>query len=237
MKRTIVETEDGSKTIHIADLNESYHSIHGAVQEAYHVFIKNGLNLFLNQSKEINILEIGLGTGLNAFISFLEAEKNHIKINYVGVEKFPVSEAEFSQINYFEDVFKFYPEFEGRRSEFKLNYLKMFSCPWEEENFISEHFSLIKLEKDFFELNGEEKEKYDLVYFDAFGSQVQPELWEEELLTIVADLTKSSSVITTYAAKGTFKRGLKLNGFQVKKYPGPPGKREMMVGFKNFENE
>ena len=79
MKRTIVETEDGSKTIHIADWNESYHSIHGAVQEAFHVFIKNGLNLFLNKYKEINILEIGLGTGLNAFITLLEAEKKTVK--------------------------------------------------------------------------------------------------------------------------------------------------------------
>ena len=237
MKRTIVETEDGSKTIHIADWNESYHSIHGAVQEAYHVFIKNGLNLFLNQYKEINILEIGLGTGLNAFITMLEAEKNHIKINYVGVEKYPVSEEEFSVINYFDDVFKFYPEFENRKEEFLNYYLKMFSCTWEEEHIISDYLTIKKLEKDFFDLKGNVDERFDLVYFDAFGSQVQPELWEEDLLTIVANLTKASSVISTYAAKGSFKRGLKANGFQIKKYPGPPGKREMMVGFKNFENE
>ena len=237
MKRTIVETEDGSKTIHIADWNESYHSIHGAVQEAFHVFIKNGLNLFLNKYKEINILEIGLGTGLNAFITLLEAEKNQLKINYVGVEKYPVSEEEFSVINYFDDVFKFYPEFEERREEFYNYYLKMFSCSWEEEHVISDNLTIKKLEKDFFDLKGNVNERFDLVYFDAFGSQVQPELWEEDLLTIVADLTKESSVVTTYAAKGSFKRGLKSNGFQIKKYPGPPGKREMMVGFKNFDYE
>ncbi len=237
MKRTIVETEDGSKTIHIADWNESYHSIHGAVQEAYHVFIKNGLNLFLAKYREVNILEIGLGTGLNAFITLLESEKNKIKINYVGVEKFPVSEDEFAAINYFEDVFKFYPEFENRRAEFYQFYQKMYACTWEKEQIISDYFTLSKLEKDFFDLNDYATTKFDLVYFDAFGSRAQPELWEEDLLTIVANLTKDCSVITTYAAKGSFKRGLKANGFVVKKYPGPPGKREMMVGFKNFNYE
>lgn len=237
MKRIIVETEDGSKTIHIEDLNETYHSIHGAVQEAFHVFINNGLYFFYNIKKPIKILEIGLGTGLNSFISLLESEKNQLKINYVGVEKYPISAQEFENINYFDDVFKFYPEFENRRSEFYEYYQKMFTSEWENEEEISPYFTLKKLEKDFFELRDYTVNEFDLVYFDAFGSQVQPDLWEEELLTIVANLTKDSSVITTYAAKGTFKRGMKANGFRIEKRPGPPGKREMMVAFKNFSYE
>lgn len=237
MKRIIVETEDGSKTIHIEDLNETYHSIHGAVQEAFHVFINNGLYFFYNIKKPIKILEIGLGTGLNSFISLLESEKNQLKINYVGVEKYPISAQEFENINYFDDVFKFYPEFENRRSEFYEYYQKMFTSEWENEEEISPYFTLIKVEKDFFELRDYTVNEFDLVYFDAFGSQVQPDLWEEELLTIVANLTKDSSVITTYAAKGTFKRGMKANGFRIEKRPGPPGKREMMVAFKNFSYE
>lgn len=237
MKRIIVETEDGSKTIHIEDLNETYHSIHGAVQEAFHVFINNGLYFFYNIKKPIKILEIGLGTGLNSFISLLESEKNQLKINYVGVEKYPISAQEFENINYFDDVFKFYPEFENRRSEFYEYYQKMFTSEWENEVEISPYFTLIKVEKDFFELRDYSDNEFDLVYFDAFGSQVQPDLWEEELLTIVANLTKDSSVITTYAAKGTFKRGMKANGFRIEKRPGPPGKREMMVAFKNFSYE
>ncbi|MBS7332859.1 MAG: tRNA (5-methylaminomethyl-2-thiouridine)(34)-methyltransferase MnmD [Weeksellaceae bacterium] len=237
MKRIIVETEDGSKTIHIEDLNETYHSIHGAVQEAFHVFINNGLYFFYNIKKPIKILEIGLGTGLNSFISLLESEKNQLKINYVGVEKYPISAQEFENINYFDDVFKFYPEFENRRSEFYEYYQKMFISEWENEVEISPYFTLKKLEKDFFELRDYTDNEFDLVYFDAFGSQVQPDLWEEELLTIVANLTKDSSVITTYAAKGTFKRGMKANGFRIEKRPGPPGKREMMVAFKNFSYE
>ena len=237
MKRKIVETEDGSKTIHIEDWNETYHSIHGAVQEAFHVFINNGLNFYKQKEKQIKILEIGLGTGLNSFITLLESEKNQQKIVYYGVEKYPVSAEEFEAINYFEDVFKFYPELENRREEFLAFYQKMYDAEWEKETEISDFFTFKKIEKDFFDLTAEDGNQFDLVYFDAFGSQVQPELWEEDLLTIVANLTKESSVITTYAAKGSFKRGMKANGFKIKKFPGPPGKREMMVGFKNFEYE
>ena len=237
MKRQIVETEDGSKTIHIEDWNETYHSIHGAVQEAFHVFINNGLNFYKEDKKTIKILEIGLGTGLNSFITLLESEANQLKIEYYGVEKFPVSAEEFDAVNYFDDVFKFYPNLIERREEFLGYYQKMFGINWEELTEISPYFAFKKIEKDFFDLTTEDGNKFDLVYFDAFGSQVQPELWEEDLLTIVSNLTKSSSIITTYAAKGSFKRGLKANGFVVKKFPGPPGKREMMVGFKNFEYE
>lgn len=237
MKRIIVETEDGSKTIHIEDLNETYHSIHGAVQEAFHVFVNNGLNFFYSIKNPIKILEIGLGTGLNSFITLLESEKNQLKINYVGVEKYPISEKEFLTINYFDDVFKFYPEFEDRREEFYAYYQKMFTAEWENEVEISANFTLKKLKKDFFDLKNSPDNEFDLVYFDAFGSQVQPDLWEEELLTIVANLTKESSIVTTYAAKGSFKRGMKANGFKIEKRPGPPGKREMMVAFKNFSYE
>lgn len=237
MKRHIVETEDGSKTIHIEDWNETYHSIHGAVQEAFHVFINNGLNFYKDVKIPIKILEIGLGTGLNSFITLLESERNQYTIEYVGVEKYPISADEFQAIDYFDDVFKFYPEFENRREEFIELYQKMFACDWGKSIEITSKFTFKKVEKDFFDLISLDGNEFDIVYFDAFGSQVQPELWEEDLLTIVTNLTKEKSIITTYAAKGSFKRGLKANGFKIKKYPGPPGKREMMVGFKNFEHE
>ncbi len=236
MKRIIQETEDGSKTIYIEDWDETYHSKHGAVQEALHVFIKNGLDHFLDNKNQIKIIEIGYGTGLNAFITLLEAEKNQKPMQYVGIEKFPVSAQEFQLVNYFEDVFKFYPELHSRKNDFLKFYLALFECNWEEWHQISPFFEIKKVEEDFFNLKNIHENEFDLVYFDAFGSKVQPELWEKELLQIVDSLTKSTAIFTTYAAKGTVKRGLKDLNYIVEKRPGPPGKREMMVGLKNFNS-
>lgn len=234
MKRIIQETEDGSKTIYIEDWDESYHSKHGAVQEAFHVFIQNGLHHFKETKDFIKILEIGLGTGLNSFITLIEAEKNKISVQYVGIEKFPVSKEEFELVNYFENVFKLYPELEDRKTEFLEYYQLLFDSNWEKWHKISPYFEFKKVEEDFFNLKNIQEKNVDLVYFDAFGSRVQPELWEKELLEIVDSVTKNSSIFTTYAAKGSIKRGLKDLGYIVQKRPGPPGKREMMVGLKNF---
>ena len=236
MKRIIQETEDGSKTIYIEDWDETYHSKHGAVQEAFHVFIKNGLHHFITDQNKLKIIEIGLGTGLNAFITMLEAEKNKKPIEYVGVEKFPISEKEFELVNYFEDVFKFYPELQSRKKEFEEFYQHLYHCKWEEWIEISEYFKIKKIEEDFFNLKDSLEKEFDLIYFDAFGSKVQPELWEIDLLRIVDSLTKTNAIFTTYAAKGSIKRGLKELGYIVEKRPGPPGKREMMVGLKNINH-
>ncbi len=234
MKRIIQETEDGSKTIYIEDWNESYHSKHGAVQEAMHVFIKNGFSHFIATKKPLKILEIGLGTGLNAFITLLEAEKNQQYVNYVGIEKFPVLKAEFDAIDFFDDVFKFYPELAHRKEELHVIYRYLFLSDWENWQIISPYFRIKKVKDDFFNLKNCNENEFDLVYFDAFGSQIQPEMWEKELFEIIDSTTKSTAIFTTYASKGTVKRGLKELGYVVEKRPGPPGKREMMVGLKNF---
>lgn len=234
MKRRIVETEDGSKTIHIEDWNETYHSIHGAVQEARHVFIQNGLDHYRNLNQPIKILEIGLGTGLNSFITLLESMEHDLQITYIGVEKYPVTKDEFESIDYFEDVFKFYPKLIDRKEEIYALYQQMYTCDWEVAVELNSHFTLKKLEKDFFALKDQQDYGFDLVYFDAFGSQVQPEMWEEELLLMVTNLMKEKSILTTYAAKGSLKRAMKSVGFRVEKRPGPPGKREMMVALRNF---
>ena len=234
MKRIIQETEDGSKTIYIEDWNESYHSKHGAVQEAMHVFIKNGFSHFIATKKPLKILEIGLGTGLNAFITLLEAEKNQQYVNYVGIEKFPVLKAEFDAIDFFDDVFKFYPELAHRKEELHVIYRYLFLSDWENWQIISPYFRIKKVKDDFFNLKNCNENEFDLVYFDAFGSQIQPEMWEKELFEIIDSTTKPTAIFTTYASKGTVKRGLKELGYVVEKRPGPPGKREMMVGLKNF---
>lgn len=237
MKRSILETADGSKTIYIDEWNESYHSVHGAVQEAIHVFINQGLKCFENSIEQLKILEIGYGTGLNCFLTLLVAEQQKISIDYLAVEKFPILIDEFKGVDYFDLVMEKFPEFLTRKEEFRGYYDQLFLAKWEQWETITPRFRIKKEKKDFFDLAQSTDELVDLVYFDAFGSRVQPELWQEDLLKIVSDCMKPVSVFTTYAAKGTVKRGLTKFGFIVKKKPGPPGKREMMVGYRELKDE
>ncbi|MGF1556715.1 tRNA (5-methylaminomethyl-2-thiouridine)(34)-methyltransferase MnmD [Paucihalobacter sp.] len=220
MKRHIITTADGSKTIQIEDWNEQYHSIHGAVQEAQHVFIKNGLHVVT--TSEIHILEIGFGTGLNAFITFLEAEKLGLTINYVGVEAYPVLEEELLQLNYPSIL----------NAESKADYFwQMHGIVWEVTTEVSTNFKLTKQQKFFDEIV--DVEAYHLIYFDAFGARVQPELWDEAMFVSMYKALKKDGVLVTYAAKGSVRRAMQTAGFKVERLPGPPGKREMLRAAKH----
>ncbi len=219
LKRRIITTGDGSKTIQIEDWDEQYHSKHGAVQEAYHVFIAHGLRLFNNTN--VNILEIGFGTGLNAFITFLEARKQQLKVDYVGVEAFPVSMDEVGELDYCSQL---------NANEYQQVFDVMHKSRWEEKIAISEDFSLHKQKKDFRDIN--EANLFNLIYFDAFGARVQPELWTEEVFEKMFRALKKEGVLVTYAAKGSVRRALQAVGFTVERLPGPPGKREMLRGIK-----
>lgn len=214
MKREIIQTLDGSTTIHLQEWNECYHSKHGAIQEAQHVFIKNGLSLF--QNRQISILEIGFGTGLNAFITFLEASKMNQSIDYVGVEGYPISAEEVVLMNYVEEL---------NASSESAVFKKMHESNWEEKIVLRDDFTLTK-KKQFFE-EIDDFEKFDLIYFDAFGYRVQPELWSTEIFRKMYNALKSNSVLVTYAARGVVKRSMIEVGFTVEKLAGPPGKREM----------
>ncbi|MBO0329246.1 tRNA (5-methylaminomethyl-2-thiouridine)(34)-methyltransferase MnmD [[Muricauda] lutisoli] len=215
MKRKIITTGDGSKTIQIEDWDEQYHSKHGAVQEAYHVFIKHGLRLF--QNEKINLLEIGFGTGLNALITFHEAIEQQLQIDYVGVEAFPVSIEEVNQLGYCEQL-----GFE----DLEVSFQKMHSSPWEKTISITPDFSILKQKRDFKQIN--EENLFNLVYFDAFGARVQPELWTEEIFLQMYRALQVNGVLVTYAAKGSVRRAMQAVGFTVERLPGPPGKREML---------
>ncbi|WP_076547745.1 tRNA (5-methylaminomethyl-2-thiouridine)(34)-methyltransferase MnmD [Maribacter ulvicola] len=215
MKREIIITGDGSKTIQIMDWQEQYHSKHGAIQEAYHVFIKSGLDLFKDQ--ELSILEIGFGTGLNAFITLIEYEKRNLQVNYTGVEAYPVSAEELDQLNYLEEL-----ESLSRKDDFDL----MHAASWGQEIEITSNFKLTKQQKLFKEID--DINTFDLVYFDAFGARVQPELWTVEIFQIMFNAMKSGGILVTYAAKGSVRRAMLEVGFRVEKLPGPPGKREML---------
>ncbi|MEZ4809285.1 MAG: tRNA (5-methylaminomethyl-2-thiouridine)(34)-methyltransferase MnmD [Allomuricauda sp.] len=215
MKRKIITTADGSKTIQIEEWDEQYHSKHGAVQEAYHVFIDQGLRLFGNG--HIHLLEVGFGTGLNALITLLESEGLNLKINYVGVEAYPVSLSEIDELGYCSRL---------NAENLQEAFSKMHNCPWETEVEIAQNFSLCKQKKDFGEIN--DTNLFNLVYFDAFGARVQPELWTEEIFSKMYNALRNGGVLVTYAAKGSVRRALQAVGFTVERLPGPPGKREML---------
>ena len=219
MKREIITTSDGSTTIRLPDWDECYHSKHGAIQEAYHVFIKNGLSLF--HGKPVSIMEIGFGTGLNAFITYLESKKNNQQIDYTGVEAYPISSEEIVSMNYVSEL-----NAESETEVFK----SMHECAWEQKNLISEGFSLTKRQQFFNDIN--DVEKFDLIYFDAFGYRVQPELWSTDIFRKMYAALKQDAVLVTYAARGVVKRSMIEVGFRVEKLDGPPGKREMFRAFK-----
>jgi tRNA U34 5-methylaminomethyl-2-thiouridine-forming methyltransferase MnmC len=214
LEREIIQTLDGSTTIHIKEWNECYHSKHGAIQEAKHVFIKNGLALFPDQS--ISILEIGFGTGLNAFITYLESKELGQIIDYVGVEAYPVSADEVLSMNYIEEL---------KAAESEAIFEKMHTCNWEEKITFFDTFTLTKRKQFFEEID--DVEKFDLIYFDAFGYRVQPELWSTAIFDRMYKSLKPNGVLVTYAARGVVKRSMIEVGFTVEKLAGPPGKREM----------
>ncbi|MGM5469868.1 tRNA (5-methylaminomethyl-2-thiouridine)(34)-methyltransferase MnmD [Flavobacteriaceae bacterium LMO-SS05] len=237
MKRHIIITADGSKTIQIEDWNEQYHSVHGAIQEANHVFIKHGLQYYLergslestdsvqekrgeedhSKSSNLSILEIGFGTGLNAFMTFLKAEALKQQIHYTGVEAYPILPEELLQLNYVEQL---------NAETWRKTFESFHHCPWEEVNTMTPYFKLTKQQKDFRDID--DQAKFDLIYFDAFGARVQPELWDEVIFKIMYRALRPNGVLVTYSAKGSVRRAMQAVGFLVEKLPGPPGKREML---------
>lgn len=209
-------TSDGSNTLYVPSLKEHYHSVNGAIQESKHVFIEAG---FLKlQKNNINVLEIGFGTGLNAYLTYLEAKQGDKKIDYIGIELFPLSLEIIRKLNY--------PIKES--SIDKHLYEKMHESEWNQRVYISDFFSLTKLEVDFTQLSLSFKDKFDLVYFDAFAPDKQEEMWSLDIFGFIYNSMEIGGVLTTYCAKGVVRRMLQQVGFFVERIPGPPGKREML---------
>lgn len=219
MKRRIITTSDGSKTIHLEDWNEQYHSKHGAVQEAYHVFIAHGLKCFSDQ--KVNLLEIGFGTGLNALITLMEAGNYGLSINYTGVEAYPVSEEELQALNYIEIL---------NAEKYQDLFLKMHSTAWEIPTVITDKFEITKNKRHFKDIRAEGL--FNLIYFDAFGARVQPELWTVPIFKNMYAALDWNGILVTYSAKGSVRRAMQEVGFDVERLPGPPGKREMLRAVK-----
>ncbi|MGQ1947891.1 tRNA (5-methylaminomethyl-2-thiouridine)(34)-methyltransferase MnmD [Geofilum sp. OHC36d9] len=217
-KIELMVSEDGSTTLYRPDLDEHYHSVHGAVQESLHVFINAGLKQ-INKSK-FNLLEVGFGTGLNAYLTLASMNGNS-ECHYHSLEKYPLPKEYGKAINYPE----VYP-FQGAREFFD----RMHQCAWESEQLIQSGFFLRKIETDFnrFQFDA----SYDLIYFDAFGPDKQAEMWTPDLFVKLSEATNPGGILTTYSAKGTVRRALAAAGYVVDRLPGPPGKREMIRAIK-----
>lgn len=225
MERKFITTADGSSTIYLLELDETYHSRHGAINEALHVFIKEGLKYTLKkytETESFSILEIGFGTGLNAFLTCLETERLNCKIEYTGVEAYPVTTEDLLHINYSKSI---------KEGAYESLFNKLHSVAWESKQVITESFSLLKQQKVFNDIV--DNESHDIIYFDAFGPRVQPDLWGESVFKIMYKALKPGGVLVTYSAQGNARRAMQAVGFTVERIPGPPGKREMLRATKN----
>lgn len=218
MRSIIVTTEDGSHTLYVPDLDEHYHSVHGAISESDHIFIKSGLNC--SDADPVSIFEVGFGTGLNALLTCIEASAGRRKIHYTSVEKYPLDEAMVRSLNY-----AVLTGNEGR-NWFEL----IHSCDWDRPVEITENFILHKIHGDIVMegIGG----LYDLIYFDAFGPGKQPEMWTTEIFRKISGITRPGGILVTYSVKGDVKRALRANKFAVSLLPGPAGKRHILRAVK-----
>jgi tRNA U34 5-methylaminomethyl-2-thiouridine-forming methyltransferase MnmC len=209
-------TGDGSHSIEADRYGVPYHSRYGAITESAHVFIAAGLRYKAVVQREIAILEMGFGTGLNAFMTLLEAEKRNLAVQYTGLEIYPLPIAVAATLNY-----PLLLEAEHRAEVF----LSMHQCTWETPHIFSDHFIFQKKAVPIEEFQA--SDAFDIIYFDAFAPQSQPELWSEEVFAHAFNSLRSGGVLVTYCAQGHFRRTLRKAGFQVESLQGPPGKREM----------
>jgi len=217
MRRQIILTQDGSHTVAIPELQVTYHSTFGAVQESKHVFIEAGLIPLLQSHHHIHILEVGFGTGLNALLSLGETEKNGGSIAYTAIEPFPLAKEEIQTLNYCDQLL---------RPEWKLYFQQMHACAWEREEPLTPRFSIYKTMSPLQEYHA--KHTQQLIFFDAFAPAAQPELWEREVFDKLYLLLDPGGILVTYCSKGSVRRTMQDAGFIIKKLPGPPGKREMI---------
>jgi tRNA U34 5-methylaminomethyl-2-thiouridine-forming methyltransferase MnmC len=217
LKRELIISGDGSHTIYVPELNEHYHSIHGAVQESATVFIRNGLEFCKGDPL---IFEVGFGTGLNALLTCANCTKNKRKTVYVAIDKYPLENDLTENINY--------ASFAGTDGKELLRRIN--SAKWGSEEIINEYFTLCKRESDL--VNEIPEGQYNLIYFDAFGPDKQPEMWTNSIFENISAITRKGGILVTYSAKGSVKRALRSVGFSIELLPGPPHKREVLRAIK-----
>jgi tRNA U34 5-methylaminomethyl-2-thiouridine-forming methyltransferase MnmC len=218
VERKIVITADGSDTVSIPALNVTYHSMHGALQESKHVFIEAGLKSLISaEAVQLNIFEVGFGTGLNALLTIIEAEKLQREIHYETVEQFPLESNEARSLNYCKQLGR-----EDIQPVFEL----LHQCEWEKKTKITANFRFKKSRSSL--LSFETADTFKLIYFDPFAPNAQPELWTKEIFEKMFAMLEPGGVLVTYCSKGNVRRAMQAAGFNVEKLPGPKGKREII---------
>ena len=222
-ERQFLITEDGSHTLFVPELNETYHSAHGAIQESAYVFIQQGLQFIkeLKKHEKIMVFEVGFGTGLNALLAALFAEEHQLAIEYTSIETAPISPGEVAKLNYPRQI----------HNDLSQDiFIKIHKSPWEEKIPVSTYFQLLKIKKAL-QIHEFDK-RYNMCFFDAFAPSKQAEMWEREILEKVYSALDEGGVFVTYCAKGQLKRDLHDIGFDVETLQGPPGKKEMVRAIK-----
>ncbi|MTI41782.1 tRNA (5-methylaminomethyl-2-thiouridine)(34)-methyltransferase MnmD [Fulvivirga lutimaris] len=219
----IIFTEDGSHSLYNAKLNETYHSFHGAIQESRHVFVKNGLDYHNGVKENVNVFELGFGTGLNALLAAEWALQNEVYITYDTIEAYPISEKQVSMLNYTSLI---------KGNNIQEWFDTLHKIPWNELHKVSNFFSFKKVH-DSITQHTLPLEKYDVIFFDAFAPNKQSEMWEMDILTKIYDSMRPEGAFVTYCAQGQLKRNLKSLNLDVQTLPGPPGKKEMVRAVKN----
>jgi tRNA U34 5-methylaminomethyl-2-thiouridine-forming methyltransferase MnmC len=220
VQQKLILTEDGSHSIEVPELGVTYHSIHGAIQESKHVFIEAGLYTVSNVRRTLNIIrifEVGFGTGLNVLLTIVETEKLNRKIYYETIELFPLNVEEARSLNYCRIL---------HRNDLQTSFEQLHICDWEREITITSKFGFKKTETNL--LNFRTSETFDLIYFDAFAPNAQPELWTEKIFEKMFSILPPGGILVTYCSKGAVRRAMQSAGFKVEKIFGPPGKREMV---------
>jgi tRNA U34 5-methylaminomethyl-2-thiouridine-forming methyltransferase MnmC len=214
----LIVTSDGSHTIFVPELNEHYHSVHGAVQESALVYIKNGLDFC--KTNPLNIFEAGFGTGLNALLTAISGTQKKRIIHYTSIEKYPLPDNLVQTLNHW--------SFAGEQGKEIFN--RIHNSEWDSFEKITKYFYLKKIKCDL--VRDHIEGKFDLIYFDAFGPDKQPDIWTSGVFEKISEITVRGGIFVTYSAKGVVKRLLRANGFNVELLPGPPGKREMIRAIK-----
>jgi tRNA U34 5-methylaminomethyl-2-thiouridine-forming methyltransferase MnmC len=228
-EKILITTEDGSHTIFVPGLGEHYHSTHGAIQESMHIYIDKGLREAIKDKKHVNILEIGFGTGLNTLLTYIEGENKSVTLNYTTIEAFPIGNEMASQLNY-PNILR-----NDRLSNVLMDLHKSQWNTWisfgNEGADNSATFNFKKINTSLLHYRADDC--FDLIYFDAFAPEVQPELWTSEVFEKMYHYMNPAGILVTYCCKGTVKRNMKSAGFRIEKLPGPPGKREMLRAYKD----